>query len=210
MPRQPSPSCHGLVSPPFSRLGYYKGSRQRIQAPASAAALPSEDARERGRRSRRACRHLTPLAVRNPGWIFLGNVQPVCWTQEDARQCVAMQAAIPPRPLPAYPGTIGRETSRFGERPSAGRARHIMRAGQGGFAPPGRETRGVGRVFEATPALECTLLDSPTSPMVSLPPPKLLGGYLVCEARSAPTAPTGATAGAARVSPPPRTRSSPR
>lgn len=116
MPRQPSPSCHGLVSPPFSGLGYYKGSRQRIQAPVSAAALPSEDARERGRRSRRACRHLTPLAVRNPGWIFLGNVQPVCWTQEDARQCVAMQAAIPPRPLPAYPGTIGRETSHFLER----------------------------------------------------------------------------------------------
>jgi integration host factor subunit alpha len=39
--------------------------------------------------------------------------------------------------------------------------------------------------------------------MVSLPPPGLLCGDLACEAKSAPTAPTGSTASAARVSPPP-------
>ena len=75
---------------------------------------------------------------------------------------------------------------------------------------PLAEKPGTWGVFEATPALEGTSLDSTTSPMVSLPPPGLLCGYLACEARSAPTAPTGSTAGAARVSPPPRTRSSPR
>ena len=56
---------------------------------------------------------------------------------------------------------------------------------------PLAEKPGAWGVFEATPALESTRLDSPTSPMVSLPPPGWLGGYLACEARSAPTAPTG-------------------
>jgi hypothetical protein len=75
---------------------------------------------------------------------------------------------------------------------------------------PLAEQPGTWGVCEATPALEGTSLDSTTSPMVSLPPPGLLCGDLACEARSAPTAPTGSAAGAARVSPPPRTRSSPR
>jgi len=77
-------------------------------------------------------------------------------------------------------------------------------------AHPMEERQWACGVFEDTPAMECTTLDSVTCPMISLPPTGFPCGDLACQARSTPAASPGARAGAARVSHPPRTRSSAR
>lgn len=71
------------------------------------AALPTPRCGEDSATLPRMC---WPLPVRNTGWIFSKSVQPVCRTQEHAKQRTTMQVAIPLRPHSHVHMILARET----------------------------------------------------------------------------------------------------